>query len=168
MFSEKQKPVTDNITFLSACLFEIVSAYGTVGLSLGYTGINAAFCAEFGIVAKLVIAAMQIRGRHRGLPYDLDRAILLPSESLHKKEDQDAARRVQRRMSNSALDSDGNPIRPFTRQATGMSNARSDADIEIQKALTKASQNSHTHGKHGLGNILAGLARGSEAVKGHE
>ncbi|MCJ1416349.1 low affinity potassium transporter [Xylographa parallela] len=165
--SRLQDP-SDAAFSLWACLFEIVSAYGTVGLSLGYTGINAAFCAEFGIVAKLVIAAMQIRGRHRGLPYDLDRAILLPSESLHKKEDQDAARRVQRRMSNSALDSDGNPIRPFTRQATGMSNARSDADIEIKKALTKASQNSHTHGKHGLGNILAGLARGSEAVKGHE
>lgn len=40
---------------------------------------------------------MQIRGRHRGLPYELDRAILLPSENLHKKEDQDASRRLTRR-----------------------------------------------------------------------
>lgn len=39
---------------------------------------------------------MQIRGRHRGLPYALDRAILLPSESLHKKEDEDAMRRARR------------------------------------------------------------------------
>ena len=139
-----------------------------MGLSLGYTGINAAFCAEFGIVAKLVIAAMQIRGRHRGLPYDLDRAILLPSESLHKKEDQDAARRVQRRMSSSAMDSNGNLSRPFTRHGTGMSTGRSEADTEIKRTLTKASHNSHVHGKHGLGNVLAGLARGSEAVKGHE
>merc|ERR1712230_100088 len=61
-------------------LFEIVSAYGTVGLSMGYTDINASFSAEFGVIAKLVIIAMQIRGRHRGLPYELDRAILLPSE----------------------------------------------------------------------------------------
>ncbi|KAG7111076.1 High-affinity potassium transport protein like [Verticillium longisporum] len=30
---------------------------------------------------KLVIIAMQIRGRHRGLPYGLDRAVLLPSEA---------------------------------------------------------------------------------------
>ncbi|KAL9087245.1 MAG: hypothetical protein Q9165_006739 [Trypethelium subeluteriae] len=67
-------------------LFEIVSAYGTVGLSLGYPGINASFSAEFGVISKLVIIAMEIRGRHRGLPYALDRAILLPSESLHKKE----------------------------------------------------------------------------------
>jgi hypothetical protein len=73
-------------------LFEIVSAYGTVGLSLGYTNINASFSAEFGVIAKLVIIAMQIRGRHRGLPYELDRAILLPSEQLEKREAEAAAR----------------------------------------------------------------------------
>jgi hypothetical protein len=76
-------------------LFEIVSAYGTVGLSLGYTNINASFSAEFGVIAKLVIIAMQIRGRHRGLPYELDRAILLPSEQLAKRE-ADAAARARR------------------------------------------------------------------------
>jgi len=80
-------------------LFEIVSAYGTVGLSMGYTNINASFSAEFGVIAKLVIIAMQIRGRHRGLPYELDRAILLPSEHLQKKEADDAALRVRRRSS---------------------------------------------------------------------
>lgn len=91
-----------------SCLFEIVSAYGTVGLSLGYPNINASFSSEFTVVSKLVIIAMQIRGRHRGLPYELDRAILLPSESLHKKEDEDASKRLQRRNSNlSNLESAG-------------------------------------------------------------
>ncbi|KAL2354778.1 cation transport protein-domain-containing protein [Cryomyces antarcticus] len=80
-------------------LFEIVSAYGTVGLSLGYPNINASFSAEFATLSKLVIIAMQIRGRHRGLPYALDRAILLPSESLHKEEDEEARRRTDRRAS---------------------------------------------------------------------
>ena len=88
----------DSFTMYS-CLFEIVSAYGTVGLSLGYPDINTSFCGQFSVVSKLVIIAMQIRGRHRGLPYELDRAILLPSESLHKKEDMDAAQRAQRRNS---------------------------------------------------------------------
>ena len=74
-------------------LFEIISAYGTVGLSLGYPTINASFSAEFAVISKLVIIAMMIRGRHRGLPYALDRAILLPSESLHKKEAEDANHR---------------------------------------------------------------------------
>ncbi|KAK9419248.1 putative Potassium transport protein [Seiridium unicorne] len=80
-------------------LFEIVSAYGTVGLSLGYTGINASLCSQFSVVGKLVMIAMMIRGRHRGLPYGLDRAILLPSESLNRKEAEEAEVRLQRRQS---------------------------------------------------------------------
>ena len=79
---------------LFPCLFEIVSAYGTVGLSLGYTDINASFSAEFSVISKLVITAMMLRGRHRGLPYQLDRAILLPNEGKQRREDEDAARRV--------------------------------------------------------------------------
>lgn len=92
---------TNDYSFtLFSVLFEIVSAYGTVGLSLGYPTINASFSAEFKTLSKLIIIAMQIRGRHRGLPYALDRAILLPSETLHKKEDEDAGRRAARRNSN--------------------------------------------------------------------
>lgn len=91
-----------------SCLFEIVSAYGTVGLSLGYPNSNASFSGQFSVVSKLVIIAMQVRGRHRGLPYTLDRAILLPSESLHQKEAEDASRRLLRRNSNiSDLDTSG-------------------------------------------------------------
>lgn len=75
---------------LFAVLFEIVSAYGTVGLSLGYPNINASLSSQFSVVGKLVIIAMQIRGRHRGLPYGLDRAILLPSESRFERETIDA------------------------------------------------------------------------------
>lgn len=84
-------------------LFEIVSAYGTVGLSLGYPNTNASFSAQFRVISKLVIIAMQLRGRHRGLPYALDRAILLPSESLQRKEAEEASRRAaaaRRRLSN--------------------------------------------------------------------
>jgi hypothetical protein len=70
-------------------LFEIVSAYGTVGLSMGATNSDASLCSQFSVVGKLVIVAMEIRGRHRGLPYGLDRAVLLPSESRFKKETED-------------------------------------------------------------------------------
>jgi Trk-type K+ transport system membrane component len=87
---------------LFSVLFEIVSAYGTVGLSLGFPGVNASFSGQFKTISKLIIIAMQIRGRHRGLPYALDRAILLPSESLHQKENEDATRRARR--SSNALD----------------------------------------------------------------
>jgi Trk-type K+ transport system membrane component len=80
-------------------LFEIISAYGTVGLSLGYPGINASFSAELRTLSKLIIIAMMLRGRHRGLPYALDRAILLPSESLQRKEAEMDERRRERRAS---------------------------------------------------------------------
>ena len=84
---------------LFSVLFEIVSAYGTVGLSLGYPTVNTSLSGQLTVISKLIIIAMMIRGRHRGLPYELDRAILLPSEGLHKKEDLDASKRA-RRMSN--------------------------------------------------------------------
>lgn len=59
-------------------LFEVVSAYGNVGLSLGGPSGFVSMVGHYGIFAKLVICAMMIRGRHRGLPYALDRAINLP------------------------------------------------------------------------------------------
>lgn len=81
--------IQNNDFSMFSVLFEIVSAYGTVGLSLGYTGINASLSSQFTVLGKLVIIAMQIRGRHRGLPYGLDRAVLLPSESRFRKEAED-------------------------------------------------------------------------------
>lgn len=65
-------------------LFEIVSAYGTVGLSLGYPGTNTSLSAQFTPISKLVIIAMLVRGRNRGLPYSLDRAIILPTKKLQQ------------------------------------------------------------------------------------
>ncbi|GLA68840.1 low affinity potassium transporter [Aspergillus tubingensis] len=65
-----------------AIFFEVVSAYGNVGLSLGYPTASTSFSAQFDIFSKIVICAMMIRGRHRGLPYQLDRAILIPNNRL--------------------------------------------------------------------------------------
>ena len=142
-------------------LFEIVSAYGTVGLSLGYPGVNTSFSGQFSVVSKLVIIAMQIRGRHRGLPYELDRAILLPSESLHQKEDADATKRMlQRRPSNiSQIDMAMSP-QPTTGPATGRDQEHL-SPVELRKSQTHASHGSHgSHARTGLGTIMAGLAAG--------
>lgn len=86
-----------------AILFEVVSAYGTVGMSLGYPSVNASLCSQFSVVGKLVLIAMMIRGRHRGLPYGLDRAILLPSESLNAREAADADARMARLQSHTSV-----------------------------------------------------------------
>lgn len=60
--------------------FEVVSAYGNVGLSLGHPSNLTSLSGHFRPFSKLVICAMMIRGRHRVLPYQLDRAIMLPGE----------------------------------------------------------------------------------------
>ncbi|RFU33456.1 hypothetical protein B7463_g2852, partial [Scytalidium lignicola] len=116
-----------------AVLFEIVSAYGTVGLSLGYPTINASFSAEFGVIAKLVIIAMQIRGRHRGLPYELDRAILLPSEHLQKKEAEDDAIRLRRRASAATM-ATSTGIAPVKSHGTTFTNERKRSKSRDQRA----------------------------------
>lgn len=158
---------------LFSVLFEIVSAYGTVGLSLGYPGIDASFSAEFSVVSKLVVIAMQVRGRHRGLPYELDRAVLLPSDSLHKKEDEDAAKRVQRRNSSiSNLEPAGRTLSNLTPTVGPVSGSAGPAmgapdivtasgrdedgisgNLEQHRALSG-------HAQKGLGRLMAGLANG--------
>jgi len=76
----------------------MVSAYGTVGLSLGIPTVrvpcilcrlalkdrplqaNYSFSGALYTGSKLLLCAVMLRGRHRGLPMSLDRATMLPHE----------------------------------------------------------------------------------------
>ncbi|EFR01285.1 high-affinity potassium transporter [Nannizzia gypsea CBS 118893] len=118
---------------LFAVLFEVVSAYGTVGLSLGYPTSNTSFSGQFHTLSKLVIIAMEIRGRHRGLPYALDRAVLLPSEALHRKEADDAAKRLLRRRGSNV-----SAMSSATGQASGM--YRDDVGVMARLHQTQTQQ----------------------------
>lgn len=135
---------------LFSVLFEIVSAYGTVGLSLGYPDVDASFSAKFKVISKLVIIAMEIRGRHRGLPYELDRAVILPSDALHKKEDEDAAKRVQRRNSGLSI---GNPVssRTPTTGQTPASTWPADTATASGRDVNGAANNDVEHRNHHSG-----------------
>lgn len=131
---------------LFSVLFEIVSAYGTVGLSLGYPNVNASFSSQFKVISKLVIIAMQIRGRHRGLPYALDRAVLLPSESLHKKDAAEAERRLRRRssMASNISGGSGQPRSGTFRSDTAVSTSRNIESQQLQQRMpTESIYNSH-------------------------
>ncbi|KAG8875204.1 low affinity potassium transporter [Tulasnella sp. 332] len=55
-------------------LFELVSAYATVGLSLGIPNENYSLSGTFGSLAKVIVCFVMLRGRHRDLPYAIDRA----------------------------------------------------------------------------------------------
>ena len=167
---------------LFAVLFEIVSAYGTVGLSLGYPTINASFSAEFHSLSKLIIIAMQIRGRHRGLPYELDRAILLPSESLHQKEAKEAERVMARRRSSIAYSAvqgqmESDKFRPETGLSSGAHHdynhvrARERARKNGQRATTSGVSVAEQHESHlrtGLGTAMFKLASAPNALKPDE
>ena len=58
-------------------LFELTSAYGTVGLSLGYPGVHYSFSGVWSPGSKVLISMVMLLGRHRGLPLSVDRAVQL-------------------------------------------------------------------------------------------
>lgn len=47
--------------------FEVISAYGCVGMSVGSFRGPASLCADWGVWSKLVLVVVMLRGRHRGL-----------------------------------------------------------------------------------------------------
>ncbi|KIW98805.1 uncharacterized protein Z519_00468 [Cladophialophora bantiana CBS 173.52] len=68
-------------------IFETVSAYGTVGLSLGVPYENYSFCGTWQSLSKLILMTVMLRGRHRILPMAIDRAILLPGQDIMEEMD---------------------------------------------------------------------------------
>ncbi|KAG8825887.1 low affinity potassium transporter [Serendipita sp. 399] len=59
-----------------------VSAYSSVGLSLGLSNANYSLSGAWSVPSKLVVVLVMIRGRSRGLPVAIDRAVMLPKEMM--------------------------------------------------------------------------------------
>jgi Trk-type K+ transport system membrane component len=76
-------------------IFECVSAYGCVGISVGIPWNAYSFCGTWHTGSKLILCAVMLRGRHRGLPVAVDRAILVPDETLGWAEEEDAIKRTR-------------------------------------------------------------------------
>lgn len=85
-------------------IFEVVSAYGTVGISTGLPNAAYSFSGGWYVGSKLVLCLVMLRGRHRGLPVALDRAVRLPGEDLHRDEEEDW--RIRRSMTSRRLSVD--------------------------------------------------------------
>ncbi|KAI0473571.1 TrkH-domain-containing protein [Xylariaceae sp. FL0804] len=81
-----EDPVTYSVFNVA---FEVVSAYGTVGISIGLPNVAYSFSGGWYPGSKLVLCAVMLRGRHRGLPVALDRAVRLPGDDMHKVEEED-------------------------------------------------------------------------------
>lgn len=74
-------------------IFEVISGYGTVGISTGVPWNAYSFCGAWHTGSKLILCVVMLRGRHRGLPVAIDRAVLMPDERLDWAEEEDALRR---------------------------------------------------------------------------
>lgn len=85
-------------------LFEIVSGYTNIGLSIGLPNQSFSFSGGWYTGSKLIMVIVMIRGRHRGLPVALDHAVKLPGGDNIKKQQEDAD--LRRSMSRSGVSMD--------------------------------------------------------------
>jgi len=78
-------------------MFEVVSAYGTNGLSLGVSDDDFSLSGGFTPLSKVVICLVMLRGRHRGLPVAIDRAVVLPWEYEKQRHEDHPAEQSEER-----------------------------------------------------------------------
>ncbi|KAF2660376.1 TrkH-domain-containing protein [Lophiostoma macrostomum CBS 122681] len=71
-------------------LFEIVSGYTNIGISVGLPDQAYSFSGGMYTGSKVIMILVMLRGRHRGLPVALDRAVRLPGKKLAEYEEEDA------------------------------------------------------------------------------
>ena len=106
MIIETEHFLEDPVTYsVFNVIFEVVSAYGCVGISVGLPTEAYSFSGGWYTGSKLVLCAVMLRGRHRGLPVALDRAVRLPGEHLHEEEEEDYW--IRRAMTSRRLSTEG-------------------------------------------------------------
>ncbi|KAI0383587.1 TrkH-domain-containing protein [Hypomontagnella monticulosa] len=88
---ETKHSLTDPATYsVFNILFEIVSGYTTIGISIGLPDQSYSFSGGMYTGSKIIMILVMLRGRHRGLPVALDRAVRLPKKELAEIEEEDA------------------------------------------------------------------------------
>ncbi|KAI0145537.1 cation transport protein-domain-containing protein [Xylariaceae sp. FL1272] len=88
---ETRHSIGDPVTFsVFNILFEIVSGYTNIGISIGLPDQSYSLTGGMYTGSKIIMILVMLRGRHRGLPVALDRAVRLPGKQLAELEDEDA------------------------------------------------------------------------------
>lgn len=91
--------LTDPVTYsVFNVLFECISAYACVGLSIGLPTESYSMAGGWYTGSKVMLCLVMLRGRHRGLPVAVDRAVRLPGEKLHREEEEDSRIRKSKTM----------------------------------------------------------------------
>lgn len=63
---DRMAPVDPNITVFKV-IFEIISAFGSAGLTLGYPNVSSSFATVLSPASKTIFVITMLMGRHRGL-----------------------------------------------------------------------------------------------------
>ncbi|KAI4602465.1 hypothetical protein KJ359_009709 [Pestalotiopsis sp. 9143b] len=88
---ETRHSLEDPVTFsVFSILFEIVSGYTNIGISIGLPDQSYSLTGGMYTGSKIIMILVMLRGRHRGLPVALDRAVRLPGKKLAELEEEDA------------------------------------------------------------------------------
>ncbi|KAI1873277.1 uncharacterized protein JN550_003530 [Neoarthrinium moseri] len=88
---ETRHSLEDPVTFsVFNMLFEIVSGYTNIGISIGLPNQSYSLTGGMYTGSKIIMILVMLRGRHRGLPVALDRAVRLPGKKLAEYEEEDA------------------------------------------------------------------------------
>jgi Trk-type K+ transport system membrane component len=76
--ASKMSPNSDGIYYdfsFFKCVFELISAYGTCGLSLGFRDQSASFSGVWTVPSQMLLTAAMVLGRLRGLPDSIDPSV---------------------------------------------------------------------------------------------
>jgi Trk-type K+ transport system membrane component len=108
MSFSKWSPATAQVRDQSLVVYSInlANQYNSVGISVGVPDNAYSFSGSWHKLSKLILCAVMLRGRHRGLPIAIDRAVLLPDERQDLAEEEDAAIRMERAVSRHTVSGD--------------------------------------------------------------
>lgn len=126
-------------------LFELISAYGNVGLSLGVATANYSLSGECSIVSKLLIISLMMLGKHRGLPTHTDSIRNFNFSKLRKalRAAKEAAKNVKREHKKSRRGSILDMVPGMTRRRRKSSVHDEEAAKLVQQALLEGFQEVH-------------------------
>ncbi|CAO3576293.1 unnamed protein product [Absidia cylindrospora] len=93
-------------------IYESVSGFGNVGASQGYPDASVSQAGEYRTISKFVLILLMYKGRHRGLPASIDRAVMLPSDQLEEREVEENAFRRRNTVVSQTTNSGGSNSGP--------------------------------------------------------
>ena len=131
---------SNQYTNLFSLLFEVISAYGNVGLSLVSPTVPYSFSGEFSVLGKWIIIWVMMFGKHKGMPELYDNAV-----DFQFKELQDAYR-----VSNDFSNTMEMSILP-TKERKGDTELDVDMDMDVESGSSSSSTGSRGVAAAGVG-----------------